>query len=68
MNCPEAESYTNIQTTSNSLPDPQKPYKAHTEIKHDPYNVDSNEGQDYDRDAAGRTYFFEQKWNPKTRY
>lgn len=40
LNCPEAESYTDIQ----------------------------NEGQDYDKDAAGRTYFFEQKWNPKTRY
>lgn len=41
LNCPEAESYTNIQNT---------------------------EDQDYDKDVAGRTYFFEQKWNPKTRY
>lgn len=40
LNCPEAESYTDIQNTSD----------------------------DYDKDAAGRTYFFEQKWNPKTRY
>ena len=68
FNCPKAESYTDIQTTSNSLPDPQTLYKNHKGIEHDPYNVDSNEGQDYDKDVAGRTYFFEQKWNPKTRY
>lgn len=48
LNCPKAEDYTKIQTTSDSLPDP--------------------EGHDYDKDVAGRTYFFEQKWNPKTRY
>lgn len=41
LNCPDAESYTDIQNT---------------------------EDQDYDKDVAGRTYFFEQKWNPKTRY
>lgn len=68
FNCPKAESYTDIQTTSDSLPDLQAPYKNHKGIEHDPYNVDSNEGQDYDKDVAGRTYFFEQKWNPKTRY
>ena len=36
--------------------------------KAESYTDIQNTADDYDKDAAGRTYFFEQKWNPKTRY